>query len=146
MTFPQVHRGDAQKVPSLKRFLPRRSSCGGQDCCWSSVPPSILEDGNSRAAVLCLFSLPTAQTFLGIVLNWSNFKKLAVGSQHCTGFSCLTWEGVIRMGKGCILLYRYFCEVNETPCSGLDPQELVSFRLLEFYRSCKKVGGKNVAF
>lgn len=88
---------------------------------FAAGPLSLLPDlnmGSSKAAVLCMISLSTAYKFLGIVLNWPNLEKLAVTSQPCMGFSCPTWEGVISMEKGCILLSRYFCDVNGTPCSG----------------------------
>lgn len=74
-----------------------------------------LKMGSSKAAVLCLVSLPTAYTFLGVVSKfwylWPSFI------QHCIGFSCLT-RGGVSMDKGYILVSRYFCVVNETPCSG----------------------------
>lgn len=148
MTFPQDHRGEVQKAPDLKRFFCHKGhAVGARISAGSMFLLLSLRMGSSKAAVLCLAALSTAYKFLGFVLNWPNFKKLAVSSQHCTGFSCLTWEGVISMEKGYILLSRYFCDVNETLCSG---QIHKNWCLLGYWSSLelvkKTVGGKNVAF
>lgn len=102
--------------PRFEEIFARKVMLWGPGLLLALCPP--LKMGSSKAAVLCLLSLPTAYTFLSIVLNWPSFKKLPITSQHCIGFSCLTWGGVISLDKGCILLSRYFCDVNETPCSG----------------------------
>lgn len=118
MTFPQDHRGEVQKAPGLKRFLPGRSCCGAR---IAAGPLSLLEDGEQQSSCampgFLAHSLYIFRRCVQVLVLWPSFKKLPVTGQHYIGFSCLT-RGGVSMDKGYILVSRYFCDVNETPCSG----------------------------
>lgn len=64
MTFPQDHRGEVQKAPGLKRFLPGRSCCGAR---IAAGPLSLLEDGEQQSSCAMPGFLAHSLYILGVV-------------------------------------------------------------------------------